>query len=308
MKISGWWIGVWAVTAAADPVFILPNDILAPGHGEVRLSYSNTEFLKRYDGSSGATDFTNGESRRHTLLPMMARYTLPGGEEVLVKATYADVFHRDPTLGALSRTGFGDLLVMARSHANLWGDLRGALGIGMNFPTGRGSVFEVGANEAPIGDGAWEGVASFAWSDRRQSMVFHAEVTYFLRLPRAVTRAMNQTLTDEVRFGFNHRFQGGISMEVKVSDALVLFGELMGRLQLEQTGTYVVSGGNAAAELGAKALPEFAAQYQDALWIAPLVQIQVSPTMRISGGAAYPLKVTNGFGGMSYLAQISTKF
>ncbi len=291
----------------AEPVFLLPGEILAPGHGEIHLSYSNGEFLKRHDGSSSASDVAAGELRRHTALPLRLRYALPGGEEVVARSSYMDLMHRVPSFGNYSRTGVGDVLLLVRSQANLWGDLRGALGMGVNIPTGRG-VFDVSANEAPTGDGTWDGAASFAWADKRDGVTFHAEVTYFLRFPRTATKAMDQALTEEVRFGFAHRFQWGMSAELKASDALSLFGEMFGRVHLSQSGTYATNGADASAEINAKAFPEFYAQPQDSIWLAPMVQIQASPSLKFAGGAAWPLRLTNGYSGLMYLANASFKF
>src|SRR3989338_989567 len=95
----GWLMGVWwcSTAAWAAPVLLLPNELSAPGHGEIRLSYWSTEFNKRFDGSASASDLAAGETRRQTLIPMMARYALPGGEEILLQSSYADFSHKTST-------------------------------------------------------------------------------------------------------------------------------------------------------------------------------------------------------------------
>lgn len=305
-KRKWWWVGLLTVSSWADPVLLLPGDILPPGKGELRVGFGMTDFTKLHDGAAAAKDFAAGETRRLTLIPFMARYALGGKEEILVKSSYLDQTHRTSG-GTYGKTGFGDTMILVRNYANFWGDLRGALAIGVNIPTGR-SVFDAGANELATGDGTWDGVASFAWVDSRQAVMFHAEVTYFLRAPRTMSKVLGTALTEEVRVGFTHRFQFGISMEMKATDSLTFFGEMVGRTQLGQTGSYAASTADPAPEVNAKAVPEFGLQYQDGLWLAPLAQVALTPTLSLAAGAVFPLRVTTGYGGLTYLVSGSTKF
>jgi len=288
----------------ADPILLLPGTVLPPGQGELRLYYSAVEDNKIHDGSAGVADLAEGESRRLTGLPFVARYSLPGGEELMIRSGYFDRLHRLSHAKAFSHAGLTDLLVMARNHANPWGDLRGALGIGFHVPIGRG-INNVEANEAPSGDGGWSAVASFAWDDKRGSAIFHAEVTYGLRFPRVMTKVMGQSLTDEVKFGFTHWFEWGVGLELKATDALSFFGEFTGQVRLSQSGTYTTTGGDASDEINTKARPEFGVQHQDSLWITPWIQVNVSPALKVAGGVSYPLRLTNGYSGLTYLVYAS---